>query len=200
VGALTTGSETWNGGANYLFQLDSATNSSGWDLLNISGTLDIEATTGSQFTIKLVSMADASTPGLVPDFNGGSSYTWTIATTSGGILNFDASKFAIDSSAFANAHSGTFSVAVVGNSLVVNYTVALTAPVLSGFGAKSGSSIPLTFSGPSGQTYKVLASTNVALPISSWMQLSSGTFGASPVTYTDTSATNGQRFYRITSP
>lgn len=75
-----------------------------------------------------------------------------------------------------------------------------TPPVLSSFGPLTGSSFPLTFSGPSGQTYKVLASTNVALPIASWMQLTSGTFGASAVTYTDTAATNTARFYRIVSP
>jgi hypothetical protein len=77
---------------------------------------------------------------------------------------------------------------------------AVTPPVLSGFGPLSGSSFPLTFSGMSDQTYRVLTSTNVALPMASWRQLTSGTFGASPVHYTDTSATNATRFYRIVSP
>jgi len=30
--------------------------------------------------------------------------------------------------------------------------------------------------------------------------LTTGTFGANPVTYTDTTATNAQQFYRIKSP
>ena len=64
----------------------------------------------------------------------------------------------------------------------------------------SGSSFPLTFSGPNGQTYKVLTSTNVALPLARWIQLSNGTFGTTPVTYTDTAATNRAQFYRIVSP
>jgi hypothetical protein len=46
----------------------------------------------------------------------------------------------------------------------------------------------------------VLTSTNVALPMANWTVLTSGSFGASPVTYTDTGATNAQRFYRIQSP
>ena len=45
-----------------------------------------------------------------------------------------------------------------------------------------------------------MTSTNVALPMASWTVLTTGTFGASPVTYTDTSATNALQFYRIQSP
>jgi len=46
----------------------------------------------------------------------------------------------------------------------------------------------------------VLTSTNVALPITNWSVLTTGTFGASPVAHTDTTATNSQRFYLIKSP
>jgi hypothetical protein len=41
---------------------------------------------------------------------------------------------------------------------------------------------------------------NVATPLANWTVLSSGAFGPSAVTYTDTSATNAKRFYRIKSP
>jgi hypothetical protein len=77
---------------------------------------------------------------------------------------------------------------------------ALSAPAILMVGPHAGTSFPLSFTGPSGQTYKVLCSTNVALPRASWTVLSSGTFGASPVTYTDPGATNAQQFYRIKSP
>jgi autotransporter-associated beta strand protein len=76
----------------------------------------------------------------------------------------------------------------------------LIPPVLSGFGPLGGTSFPLTFSGPSGQSYQVLSSTNLARPLASWTVLKSGTFGAGPVTFTDTGATNKQQFYRIQSP
>ena len=86
------------------------------------------------------------------------------------------------------------------NQIKLALSSSLTPPTLSGFGPLSGKSFPLTFSGPSGQSYQVLTSTNVARPLASWTVLSSGTFGASPVIYTDTSATNAHQFYRIKSP
>ena len=197
VGTLTTGNETWNGGATNRFEISSATNSAGRDLLNISGTLNVQATAGSKFAVKLVSMTNTTTAGRVPDFQTTNSYTWVVATASGGILNFDASKFAIDASSFSNAYTGVFSVALQGNNLVVNY---LPPPTIISYGPLSGGSFPLTFSGPSGQSYTVLTSTNVALPLASWTVLTSGTFGGSPVIYADPAATNAQQFYRIKSP
>jgi hypothetical protein len=76
---------------------------------------------------------------------------------------------------------------------------SLTPPTLSGFGPVAGG-FALTFSGPSGQSYQVLSSTNVALPLINWSVLTSGTFGASPVNYTNTPATAPHQFYRIGSP
>ncbi|MEI6783182.1 MAG: hypothetical protein WCQ21_19940, partial [Verrucomicrobiota bacterium] len=78
--------------------------------------------------------------------------------------------------------------------------VVARLPTFSSFGPLSGNSFPLTFSGPTGETYKVLSSTNVARPLANWTVRTTGTFGASPVTYTDTNATNGLQFYRIVSP
>jgi hypothetical protein len=75
-----------------------------------------------------------------------------------------------------------------------------TAPLLSNTGTWRAGSFPLTFSGPSGQTYRILTTTNLSEPLSDWTQLSNGTFGSSPVTYTNTTATNSAQFYRIESP
>ncbi len=202
VGTLTTGSETWSGDATAVFEVSSATNGAGRDLLVINGSLNVMATSGNVFTIQLVSMAGTNTPGLVPDFNAGSNYTWTVATASGGILNFDPSKFVVDASKFVNAYSGTFSVAAQGNSLVLNYTapVVLVPPTLSVAGPVTGTSFALTFNGPGGQSYEVLSSTNLTLPLASWTTQSSGVFGGGPVIYTNASATNAQQFYLIQSP
>jgi autotransporter-associated beta strand protein len=93
---------------------------------------------------------------------------------------------------------------VPGNGLAWNWDPAtavlsvvtgptLTAPVLSG-------ERPLTFSGPSNQTYEVLSTTNLTLPLADWTVLTNGTFGATPVVYTDTTATNKTKFYLIKSP
>jgi hypothetical protein len=81
-------------------------------------------------------------------------------------------------------------------------TVQFTPPVITGGGQMLGNgAFQLTFSGPSGQTYKVLMSTDPASPLASWTVLSNGTFDATPVTFTDNDATNNPtRFYLITSP
>ena len=82
-------------------------------------------------------------------------------------------------------------------------TSASTPPTIISYGPLSGSSFPLVFSGRNGQSYEVLSSTNVALPMSLWTTQSSGLFGVGGPTltnYTDTSATNRAQFYRIRSP
>jgi hypothetical protein len=66
-----------------------------------------------------------------------------------------------------------------------------------------GGHISLTASGAVGATYKLWASTNVALtPIASmWTLLTNGTVGLSPFTIIDAAATNfPQRFYRFSAP
>jgi pectin methylesterase-like acyl-CoA thioesterase len=75
---------------------------------------------------------------------------------------------------------------------------SLVTPTVLGNG-----SAQFTFSGISGTGYRIWGHTNVAAsPITStWSLLSSGTFGGSPVTYTDTQAPNfPQRFYILTLP
>ena len=88
----------------------------------------------------------------------------------------------------------------VNGSIRVINTAPLVPPVLASGVSLGGGQFQLTFSGPSGQTYKVLTSTNVTLPMASWTQVSSGTFGGSPVVFTDSGATNAQQFYRAVSP
>lgn len=86
----------------------------------------------------------------------------------------------------------------------VNLTVApLVSPTLSNFTVLGDGNFQFNATGGSGQPYRVWASTNVALtPITStWTLLSSGTFGGSPLIFTDTQATNfAQRFYLLTVP
>lgn len=56
------------------------------------------------------------------------------------------------------------------------------------------------FSGPANQTYQVLATTNLAAA-NSWSVVTTGTFGNSAVTYTETNiAGPSMRFYRVISP
>lgn len=127
VGTLTTGSETWNGGGSYTWEINNATGtagaSSGWDLLNITGNLDVEATPSNPFTIQVVSLTGSSS-GSAINFSTGLDYTWTIATvTSGSILHFDPAKFVIDTSQFLNGlGNGKFSIQQSGTSMQMVFT------------------------------------------------------------------------------
>ena len=61
----------------------------------------------------------------------------------------------------------------------------------------AGPAFQLQFSGSSGFGYSVWASTN----LTSWTVIGTGTFGNTPVTFTDTSApSHPRRFYRISTP
>jgi autotransporter-associated beta strand protein len=199
VGILSTGSNSWNSGGTYVCEIN-GTNATASDEVAITGPLNVQATAGSPFTIKLVSLTGGNTPGLVPNFNKFANYSWTIATGSGGVQNFAANEFVLDTSSFSNDFSGgAFSLTSDGSSLVIHYTSALVSPTLRINGPLSNGSFPLMFSGPNGQPYEVLTSTDVSLPLASWTVLTTGTFGAVPVAYTDTTATNVARFYRVVS-
>jgi hypothetical protein len=80
------------------------------------------------------------------------------------------------------------------------FSVVIPTPTLSGIATLRGTSFSISFSGFTGQGYTVLMTTNLALPLESWTPLTNGTFGASPVDFTDTHATNAAQFYRIMSP
>lgn len=55
--------------------------------------------------------------------------------------------------------------------------------------------------GPNGAAYRVLSSTNAALPLTSWLEIGSGTFSGGTFSFLDTNATNYvQRFYTLVTP
>jgi hypothetical protein len=122
-----------------------------------------------------------------------------------------------------NAYTATFATADAGSNIVVtvsglsltgsamaNYTLnqptGLTADILSSLiPALTGISMEsegwqLSFSGPAGQSYHVLATDDLMLPLNQWTVLAGGTFGSGTVTFTDSSTNLSQRFYRIVSP
>jgi autotransporter-associated beta strand protein len=200
VATLNTGAETWNGGGSYACNL-SATNASGCDRLNLSGALTVVATSGSPFTVKLVSLNAGNTPGLLTNFNKFTNYAWTVATASGGVANFATNKFTLNTSAFANDFTGgSFAVVVAGNNLVVNYTAALLVSPRFTATAAGAAGMQLVATGGVGQAYVLLGATNLAPAV--WTPLvtnAAGTNGA--VLFADPQATNySQRFYRLSLP
>jgi len=57
-----------------------------------------------------------------------------------------------------------------------------------------------SFSGPNGQGYHVLCSTNLSWPWTSWTVLTSGVFGVGNSYFTNAVPTNSRMFYRVRSP
>jgi T5SS/PEP-CTERM-associated repeat protein/autotransporter-associated beta strand protein len=121
-------------------QLANGSPGTGYDLLNISGgLLDITATSGSPFTLRLISLNGLGSLGNVSDFSSASPYSWTIATSSFGITGFAANKFVVTTANFTNSlGGGTFSVSQSGNNLLLNFTPvpepSTYALLLSGLG------------------------------------------------------------------
>jgi hypothetical protein len=102
--------------------------------------------------------------------------------------------------------AGQYSVVVANRFGAVTSAVAwlevlAVPPVISGAGILPGVGFQLSFSGPAGQTYTVLAGETPGSPLESWIALTQGVFGTSSEIFTDYPATNlPRRFYRVRSP
>ena len=128
---LNTGSETWHGGANnsdgYVVSLEgnlAGTPTVDWPCLNITGTLDIAATSVQPFSIW---------PSCNNVFNNVQDYTWRIATASGGVVGFDAGKFTIRMDYIAGVWpgfgAGQFFVTQSGNDVNLQFLHVIAHPV-----------------------------------------------------------------------
>ena len=123
------GDTTWLNGGNYNWELLDATGAAGtgWDQLAITGALDLASLTAGGFNVNVWSLSDALTSGNALNFDGSLSYSWPIATATGGITGFDAGDFTIFTTAnngtngFTNSFTGSFSMSVTGNNLNLNY-------------------------------------------------------------------------------
>jgi len=95
----------WYGGSNLTVNIfDVSTN--GASKTNYLGVLSVPATSTNPFTIKIAG------PGT--NFNSGSNYTWTIATTTRGVINLTTNQFVFDTSGFTNDLAGGYFKAVLG--------------------------------------------------------------------------------------
>lgn len=94
-----------------------------------------------------------------------------------------------------------------GSSLTVTSAVAsvtvnaLVAPV-TGQPVKNANGYSFGFTGPVGQPYTILTSTNVASPLASWtVAVTNVAFGATgSANFTNTTPSDLQRYYRVKSP
>ncbi len=124
TGTLSAGNTTLQGGAVFNWEVNHVAGTpggtSGWDLLAISGSLTLDATSGNPLTIRLNSL-NGSVAGLAAGFSSSANYSFTFVTTTLGVGNFAANAFTFDSTGFQNPFTGTWSVGLNGNDLVLNY-------------------------------------------------------------------------------
>ncbi len=134
IGSMTASAGvTFNPGGALAVAVQDANGSSGsgWDSLQAGGQLNIAATNTNPFVIRLQSF-DPKGSGLVTNFSVDTSYDWTIATAGGGITNFSAADFTVDTTQFANdLEGGYFHVRTNGNSLILSFANN-HPPVVSG--------------------------------------------------------------------
>lgn len=126
TGQLTLSDTVLGPQGSYKFEINNAlgtagSTSSGWDLLNCSGILDVSATAESPFHIRIRSLTSDQLAGPMPQFNSSNAYSWTIAQASS-IVNFDPDKFSLDTSGFGNdLNGGEFEVTLNGNTVRLNF-------------------------------------------------------------------------------
>ena len=131
-GTLATGSQTWNDGGAYLWEINATADAGGsqgsdpgWDWLDITGALDLANLTAGGFTIDIDSLTASNVIGDAVGFanftkgDGIADYSFTIVTASGGITGFDADDFLLDSSGFSNAPSWDWQIVLSGSDLVL---------------------------------------------------------------------------------
>ena len=124
--------------------------------------------------------------------------TNTLLTYSWQLAGRDFGGFALVSSPVVPAGAGAY---LRNTGAALQLVVApLTVPTLNKTVSQSRGAIGLSFTGVNGQSYRVLSSTNLTLPLTNWWTLTNGVFGAGQIDFLNANATNAEQFYRVTSP
>lgn len=87
IGVLNLGNSVMLGGSTLRWDLSNATGTAGtgWDLLNINGTLTLNISASNPAFLDIVSFTLGGVQGLAANFNPNQNYLWTILQTTGGI-------------------------------------------------------------------------------------------------------------------
>jgi len=134
-GTLTTGSQTWNDGGTWIWEINDSDgtigNDPGWDSLNIDGTLDLSSLSASGFTINITSLDLDNNLGAAAGFDEFNLtlgdltgyYSFLVAETTLGIIGFDENLFDVDTSDFLNSDpSWDWSIVQENNNLFLEAT------------------------------------------------------------------------------
>ena len=99
-GSLGGVDANFNAGGLYMFDINDANgtagSTTGWDLLNLSGTLDLsDANSSNKFTIAIQSLSASDTPGDASNFDSAGSYAWQIIAPAS-VVGFDETALLLD--------------------------------------------------------------------------------------------------------
>jgi hypothetical protein len=117
IGTTFLDQATFGSGGEYNWQINKyagdAGFDSGWDLLKLTGSLNISATPEAPFGIKVSSLDYNSFPSYLGGWYPAVDKCWPIVVASGGITGFDPDKFDLDLGGFLSynyTYGGTFSI------------------------------------------------------------------------------------------
>lgn len=150
----------------------------------------------SNYTLPTTGTANIGARSLAVDWSGPSPviYATTAEATTNRIIKIVDTGSAATAVTLATALTNT-----AFRGLAFTPANTLVPPTIIGQTVLGNGNFQIVFTGPADQTYKLVAATDLTQPIASWTILSSGTFGATPVTYTE-AASQPYRFYLVISP
>ena len=114
----------WGGGGHYHFEVNDFTGTAGtnWDLLSLTGGLNITATAGSPFVIDLASLDPTNVAGMAAHFSAGQTYNLLLAWADTGITGFDPTLFSVNSTDFLNpVNGGVWSIVNQTNGVYLHF-------------------------------------------------------------------------------
>lgn len=206
-GTLTTGGQTWEGGAGWILEMNNAeetlTSGPGWDRLRMTGPLVVNATASNPFTIRLISLDRGNRPGSVANFDPARSYLWRIAEASEDLTSLNVNALRLDPQGFSNpTQGGRFELRTLGSGLFLAFTpqrVTTPARILS-IARVTGTTIRLRIEGEPAGTYRVESTRSLLPP--DWQPLSAVRMSADGTAeFLDSEpAEAAARFYRFVAP
>ena len=147
------------------------------------------------FVTQAVTFTDASTGSItnwVWSFGDGHSVT---NTTSVNVTNTYAAAGSYTVSLTVNGAGGT------STSTKANYVVVKPKAALGGVTLAGGKLVFSGTNGPAGQQYRILTTTNVALPLAGWTPVWTNVFAADgSYSYTNTPGAGASSFFLLVSP
>jgi hypothetical protein len=105
-----------------------------------------------------------------------------------------------------STNAGNYAVVVTNvagsvTSAVAALTIVIVPPQINSLVPVGGGLFTLSGTGPVGEPYRLLATTNVTLPLANWPVVDTGVFTDGLFSFTEAQAANyAQRFYRVATP